>query len=149
MQAVNGFAHLRRIGGIVDPDDLIRPLGAVFFVEFIEHLGAIPFAVGETVENGEVLAFGQRTEKGNDVFWGTIEADIDGRFFECQRFANEIDAEGGGKTARILVPEDIVTDVEIAEQTIELWNPRRHPFLFHGIHTSFSNHSEACAMTRM
>ena len=57
MQAVYRFADAAGIGRFVDLDDLIRPEGAVFFIELVKNLRPVALAIGKTVEDGQILAF--------------------------------------------------------------------------------------------
>jgi hypothetical protein len=59
---------MRGVGRVVYLDYFIGPERAVFFIKLVEHFGAVTLAVGETIENGDILAFREGPENGNDIF---------------------------------------------------------------------------------
>ncbi|EKD39151.1 MAG: hypothetical protein ACD_75C00494G0003 [uncultured bacterium] len=128
MQAVDRLADMVGIGRVVQLDHLVGPQGAVLLIEFVEDLGSVALAVGEAVENGQVLALGERAQKGHHVFRGPVKGNIDQRFFAGQRLPDELQAEDCGKAAGVFVPEDVVADEQIAKQPVEFGNTRGDTF---------------------
>lgn len=127
MDRVNGFGDLLRFPGLLDHDDLVRPLGAVFLVEVTEYFRTVPFAVGKTIQDREIPAFRQGAQFFYDGFGRTVEAEIDQRFLLLLGFLDKVEAENRGKAAGIVVPDDIVADEKPAEQSVQLADSRGHP----------------------
>jgi hypothetical protein len=65
-----------------------------------------------------------------------------------QRFADEMDAESRGKAAGILIPENIVADVE-SPSRLSSWAIPDDTRFFSFVSITAPNHSEACAMIRI
>ena len=114
VQVVECIGYHLRVPGLVDAHDLVRPLGAVFFVKLAEHLAAIALAMGKAVQDGQVLILRQGTEVFQKGAGGSIKGDVNQGLVLILGFLDEIQAENRRQRAGIVVPDDVVTDKQPA-----------------------------------
>jgi len=124
MNPVKGIHDLIGLPWVVHSDDLAGPLGGFILVKLEENLGTGTFSVCKAIQNDQLIVLGQRPELIQKVFRGTVEADVNDRPVLCLRRLNEVEAECGGQTAGIVIPDDVVSDEETSEKLVQLADSR-------------------------
>jgi len=77
-----------------------------------------------------LIVLGQLPELIQKIFRGTVKADINERPVLCLGGLNEVEAEYGGQTAGIVIPDDIVSDKETSEKVVQLADSRCYAHFF-------------------
>jgi hypothetical protein len=122
------------VAGVGHTDDPTGPLGRSVAVKFQKDIRTGTLAECEAVQNRQMGAVSQRAQFVQQVLRRSVEADIYQRLSTGLGGQDKIQRKCGGETAGVIIPHDIVPNLEPAEQPVQIVDSGRHRYgvSFHG-----------------
>jgi hypothetical protein len=120
MNPIKGIHYLVDMPWLIHSDDLTGPLGFFIFIELEKDPGTQTFPICKAIQNEELSVIGQWSQFFDEIFRRTVKTDVNEGSVLCLRYLNEVQTVYGGQAPGIIIPNDVISDIEPAEQVVQL-----------------------------